>query len=120
MKRIIQYVRVGHALKTQVAKLDEREVQIITKRGSVIFDENGICYEQITRGPRIGVIVATGKEKIGFSLLSPRETKATNWPLAIELATKRAEGITKNPEHVADFLKPQLEYMRQRSLRYFK
>lgn len=118
MKKIIQYIRHGHSMKTELVKIGEDEVEIVTSHGAVIWVD-GICYEQACRGPRVGVIVATGKGKIGFSLLSPYETRARNWKLAIDLATKRAEGITKNP-CVPDFVKPQLDYMARRADRYYK
>jgi hypothetical protein len=118
MKKIIQYIRKGYSMKTQLVEVGGSSVEVITGHGAVVWVD-GICYEQVCRAPRIGVIVATGKGKIGFSLLSPFETKARNWKLAVELATKRAEGITRNPL-VPDFVKPQLDYMARRAERYYK
>jgi hypothetical protein len=117
MKKLIAYIRHGYSMKTKLVKVGEEEVEVITNHGSVIWVD-GICYEQVCRGPRIGVIVSTGKGKIGFSLLSPFETRKRNWNLAIDLATKRAEGITDNPL-IPDFVRPQLAYMNERSQRYF-
>jgi len=131
MEKILkQYIRIGYP-------------------GRVCFDENGIPFEQTTRGPKIGVMIALAPNKIGYSLISPYEdfdekeeetlevkckdgkvrkvkhkfpvwTAERRWEFGERLATERAKGEVPLPKYTPEIAKHSLEHFRKRAEAYFK
>jgi hypothetical protein len=121
MREICQYIRRGYI-------------------GSIVSDAEGVRYQQLNRSKKLGVIVATGLGRVGFSLLSPQEPEFSyvterkhveipgrpakdvekqkqvpilDWEKAKTLARARANGEKPNPA-VPKWLKSQLRLVDKR------
>jgi hypothetical protein len=116
--------------------------------GQAALNEYGTRFIQKDRGPRIGVLVALDKNKIGWSLISKKEdlsekisekreihtpngvkiVKVTKpvwnseriWEYGTRLAVERAAGTTPTPKVIPNIVKKELQKFEKRVNAYFK
>lgn len=120
----------------------------IGKKGQPVYDDLGIKFVQQTRGPKIGVLVALDKDRIGWSLISEKEhfdeivtetyvvttpkgvknvTKEKPvwnaeriWEFGTRLAVERAKGEQPIPQIVPRLVEKEVKQFKKRVNAYFK
>ena len=73
-------------------------------KGAEVTDQDGVKFIQVSRSPRRGVIVSTGKGKVGFSLVSPAEdlSEFRNAGFTLKTVEKTSKGGVKYKAQVRE------------------